>query len=198
MNADTDYQRIVDLLTKQHLAPYVAYDARDSIKGLGNKNNEEHIVVRVSDGKVVSGTSGVSIDNGSGTHKYNPITNPVFDPKCYKATGEAPATYNGADAVKFTLAATCKERDKDAHDYPFTTLYADARNLVPIDATGVVVQTEDNKGVDISVEQQFALFEGRVLPSMTKIDINGSGVMFWLQLHVRETYDHYTFMNSPS
>jgi hypothetical protein len=196
MNAETDYARIVDMLAKQPLAAYVAYDARDDVNGLGKADQMNHIVVRVSDGKVVSGHSNVTMKTGSQNAEFNPITHPAFKADCYRATSETPASYDGVDAVKFALVATCKEPASDSHEYPFTTLFADAKTLHPLYAIGSVPETDDDKNVAVSVEEQFGDFGGRVLPTLLKVDISGSGIMFWLQVHVREAYANYRFLNT--
>ncbi|MBV8116930.1 MAG: hypothetical protein JOZ01_03070, partial [Candidatus Eremiobacteraeota bacterium] len=59
-------------------------------------------------------------------------------------------------------------------------------------------ETEHNKGVSVSLAQRFAEFDGRVLPSSIKVDVSGSGFMFWLQVHLTESYSNFQFLNSYS
>jgi hypothetical protein len=67
----------------------------------------------------------------------------------------------------------------------------------PLYAVGNVPESDDSKGVAVSVEEQFGEFSGRVMPTLIKVDVAGSGFMFWLQVHVSETYANYTFSSSP-
>lgn len=197
LNADADYARMVLLLSKQQLAPYVSYVKTDTVDGLGKHKDSGRIVVRVSDGAIVSGASDEQLNVSDYRGHYNPITHPPFDPACYRATAEADAEYDGGSALKFTLAAVCKNRPGD-NDYPFTTLYVDPDTMHPLDVTGTAKPTDDNKDVSISLDLHYRDFGGRVLPASVKVDVSGAGWMFWLQVHVTETYADYRFSNSPT
>jgi hypothetical protein len=200
MSADTDYARVLEMLTKQHLAPFVAYDALDRVNGLGSDTQHDHIVVRVSDGKIVAGSSHFSIGNDSDVAKSaeqsNPVSRPLFDPTCYRATGERAATFEGREALAIDLAATCKDTHPSEHDHPFTTLYIDPHTMQPLDVNGSLPDSADSKMVSVSMDERFASVSGRVLPSSIKVDISGSGLMFWLQVHVTESYSNYQFLGS--
>lgn len=198
MSADTDYARILDLLSKQRLPAYVAYDTRDRINGLGADDQRDHIVVRVRDGKIVAGSSHVSVkaDSAKYAENSNPVSNPLFDAKCYRATGERRTSFKGRDVLELTLQPTCAQAHPGDHKYPFTTMYADPRSLAPIEVTGTPSSSEDSKNVTVSLDQQFTEVDGRIMPSSIKVDVSGTGIMFWLQVHVDESYANYQFLNS--
>lgn len=197
--ADSDYARVLSLLTKQQLAPYVSYVKRDDFNGFGQhgKDNEnDRVVIRISDGAVVHGKSS-GIEAGNYHDRSNPVSHPAFDPNCYRATSESATTYNGESALKLNLEATCKSKHDGDVDYPFTTLIARADSLQPIDVHGTAPQTGDDKNVSVTLDQTFDTFDGRVLPSRLKVDVVGSGFMFWLNLHITETYMGYEFSKNP-
>jgi len=196
INADADYARIVSLLGKQQLAPYVSYAKTDDVNGLVHSKSGR-VVVRVSDGKIVAGDSS-GIEAGDYHDRSNPVTHPTFDPACYRATGESETTYEGQPAVRLTLAPVCASKNPHDVEYPFTTLYAQRDSLHPLDVNGTVEPTDDSKSVTVSLDQRYADFGGRVLPTRLKVDVSGSGWMFWLHVHVVETYGDYQFLNSPS
>jgi hypothetical protein len=196
LHADTDYARIVSLLGKQQLAPYVSYQKHDTINGFSGKHGN-HVVVRTSDGSIVTGEDS-GIEAGDYHHHSNPVTHPTFDRACYRATDETETTYGGRPALRLTLAPTCASKNPHDVEYPFTTLYADKDNMQLLDVNGTVEPTDDNKSVTVALDEQYETFDGRILPSRLKVDVSGSGWMFWLQVHVTETYDTYQFLNSPS
>jgi hypothetical protein len=198
MNADADYARVIEQISKVHLTPYVAYVAEDTVDGFRASATRERIVIRVADGKVISGRmhSTVMTDDGQ-IESMNPVSRPIFDPACYRATGEQSTTVAGAPAIAFTLANTCPDKHPGDHNHPFTTLYAQPGTLRPLDVSGTITDN-DSRYVSVSMDESFAEFGGRVMPSSMKVDVSGSGLMFWLQVHVHETYSDYEFMNSPS
>jgi hypothetical protein len=202
MSADTDYARIVEMLSGQHLTAYVAYDSNDSFSGMSNEKKHDHVVVRVHDGKIVSGSTHFKVSTTSGAtsaaQDSNPVSRPLFDPKCYHATGERAASFEGSDALQITLAATCKDKHPGDNDYPFTTLFVDPHTMRPLDVNGTVPETDSNKGVSVSLDQRFENYNGYVMPSAIKVDVTGSGLMFWLQVHMTESYSNFQFLNSYS
>lgn len=197
MNAQADYQRVIDLLSKQHLAPYVSYAVNDSIRGLHDKTNAGRVVVRVADGKIVSGKEHIDIEDGddaADTKNTNPVSHPLFDVTCYRATGEHPTTFDGSAALAIDLAPTCSS----AHSNPFTQVIVDPRSFRPLDATGTAQEGDrDARPVTLRFDQRFAAFSGRWMPAAMTVDVTGNGFMFWLQVHVHEVYSDYQFMNSP-
>jgi hypothetical protein len=195
ISADSDYARIVALLTKQQLAPYVSYYAKENIEGVKH-DDDGRVVVRTSDGKIVSGRSS-GIEAGDYHSHANPVSHPAFDPACYRATKESQATFEGQTVIKLDLVPTCSNHNDGDVEHPFTTLFADAQTLRPLDVSGKVVPTGDNKVVTVALDQRFAEFSGHVLPSRLKVDVTGTSFMFWLQVHVDETYSDYRFTASP-
>ena len=197
MSADVDYARVVELLTKQQLAPYVAYVVRDRIGGLAHDHEDGRIVIRTSDGKIVSGKQHVDVDIANSAFSgldSNPVSQPVFAPHCYRATGETPATLDESPVLKLTLAPTCGTY----HDYPFTTLYIDPQTFRPLEVSGVATPGDgDSKTVTVALDQRYAGFDGRWMPVSLKVDVTGSGFMFWLQVHLSEIYSDYDFRTKP-
>jgi hypothetical protein len=194
MSADADYARVVDLLTKQQLAPYVAYTARDRITGLAKDSSDGRLVVRVSDGKIVSGTQHIDVNVKDSSYDgldSNPVAKPVFRAQCYRATSETQATLDGEPVRKFSLVPTCGS----VSAYPFSTLYVDPVTYRPLEVSGAAGPTEASKYVTISLDQRYAAFDNRWMPSSLNIDVSGSGLMFWLQVHVKEIYSGYEFLD---
>jgi hypothetical protein len=197
LGADTDYARIVAQLTKQQLAPYVSYTKTDTFNGMGSSKHDGRVVVRISDGAIVSGDSS-GVEAGDYHGRANPVTHSSFEAACYRATSEAESSYNGQPAIRIELTPKCESENTGDTDYPFTTLYADARTLLPLDVNGTVVPADAHKSVTIALDQTYAEFDGRVLPARLKVDVAGSGWMFWLHVHVTETYADYRFLNTLS
>lgn len=198
MSAASDYAQAVDILSKRQPAPYVAYSVTHRLDGMGQSTDSDRIVVRVKDGKVVSGRSHFKVQTGGSydTTDSNPVSHPAFDPHCYRPTGERTSSFAGAPAVEISLTATCKSARRDDDAYPFTTLYVEPRTMQPLDVRGTVTPSDGNKSVTVALDQRFAAFSGSVMPSSFKLDLTGSGVMFWLQVHLTETYANYQFLNS--
>src|SRR5215469_9167841 len=197
LTADADYQRVVSLLSKQQLAPYVSYVRTDKFNGVVKHRDPNRVVVRVSDGKIIAGdASGVEVDDYKS--RSNPVSHPTFDPKCYRATSEHASNYNGADAIQIDLERTCKSNSSDDDEYPFRTLYASASTMQILDVSGKFVPSDDDgKHVTVNIDEAYNTFEGRVLPERVKVDVTGNGWMFWLQVHVTETYSDYAFTQNP-
>jgi len=194
MNADSDYARVVEILSHQTLAPYVSYAHEDRVSGMAHDTEQARVVVRVSDGKIVAGSQPVEIQSGSSydKHESNPVTKPAFDAKCYRATGETPSTYDGAPAFEINLESICPNDANNA----FATLYVEPHSLRPLDVTGSASVRENVGHVNVSLDQTFAVFDGRSMPATLRVDVKGSGLMFWLHVHVNETYSDYRFLNS--
>jgi hypothetical protein len=198
-SAQVDYARTIEYLSKTQLPPYIAYVAHDAIRGMHDASSTDRIVIRVSDGKIVSGSTHFHVDNDHFVSQdSNPVSNPVFDPKCYRATGEVQATFEGAPALEISLIPTCGEKHPGDNDYAIRTLYANPQTLAPIDARGTGPSDSDSKYVSLTIDERFATFGGHVMPSSMNVDVSGSGLMFWLQVHLQETYTDYQFLNSPS
>jgi hypothetical protein len=197
MAVDSDYARVLEQLSSARLTPYVSYISHDAVNGMGRSSTVSHVVVRVSDGKIISGKTHMIVETDVyKSDNSNPVTHPIFDAACYRATGESPASYDGEPAIEMSLSAICKERASSDHDYPFTTLYVTPQTLRPLDAHADVAPTDDDKSVSLAFDQRFTMAQGRVMPASMKVDISGSGLMFWLQIHVEETYEQYRFLGA--
>ena len=137
MTGDAEYARIVAMLAHQQLAPYVAYAKNDNVTGVGHFDKQSRVVVRVSDGTIVSGESS-GIEAGDYHNRSNPVTHPAFIASCYRPTAESNETYAGRPALRFTLEPTCatEHGDQTSEEYPFSTLHADAQTLAPLNLSG--------------------------------------------------------------
>jgi hypothetical protein len=196
MNADSDYARVVEILSHQTLAPYVSYAHENRVGGMVHDTERARVVVRLSDGKIVAGGQPVDVDSSSSydRHESNPVTKPAFDAACYRATDERLSTYDGAPALEISLVSIC-ENDKNN---TFATLYAEPHSLRPLDVQGSASIHEHLGHMQVSLDQTFAVFDGRSMPAALRVDVRGSGLMFWVQVHVNETYSDYQFLNSYS
>jgi hypothetical protein len=177
VSVDTDYARVVEVM-RHALPAYIAYVQRNVVRVVGEVESKSRIVVRTADKKVVHGHApdAVVIDKG------------VFDPACYRPTGEAAASRNGRNVVSFTLAPTCNGTDKN----PFTKLYVDPVSMRPIEATGI----RRNENVRVSVSERFSTVREWSVPASLKVDIEGTGFVFWLQVHALMTFSDYGFYAS--
>jgi hypothetical protein len=197
MSADSDYARVAAFLAQQQLAPYVSYVARDKINGFGVHDSNGRIVVRTKDGKIVAGEQNLNIDvheapSNTGLSS-NPVSKPILATGCYRATSETAATIDGKPAIELALAPTCGS----SQNYPLTALYADPQSFRPLEVHGTVVPSDsDAKHVRIAIDQRYAAFAGRWMPSTLKVDVSGSGLLFWVQIHVNEVYSDYEFADT--
>ena len=177
MSADADYARVV--ATMRHALPaYVAYIQSARVRGMGAVESTSRIVLRTADKKVVHGGEPGVVN----------IDAEVFDPECYRPTGEETTSRDGRTVVSFTLAPTCRAAGKD----PFTTLYADPVTMRPTEVTG----TRESERVRVSVEEKFSTVRDWSVPASFKVDIEGSGIVFWLQIHALKTFSDYRFYAS--
>jgi hypothetical protein len=194
MNADSDYARVVEILSKQTLARYVSYAHQSRVTGLARDTEGDRIVVRTSDGKIVAGNASSGLDGRSSyaRHESNPVSKPAFDAACYRATGERLSPYGEASALEIALVSIC---DKDPNN-AFSTLYVDPHSLRPLEVKGWSFDHEQVGRVKIVLDERFAVFDGRTMPAALRVDVTGSGLLFWVQVHADETYSDYQFLDS--
>ena len=153
-------------------------------------------MVRLSDGKIVASAASPSTSTVTRrTIGANPIriTKPAPDAICYRASGREAIDADGAPpALEIALASTCG----NDHNNTFATLYVEPHSLRPLDVKGSASTHEHLGYVKVSLDQTFAVFDGRSMPVALRVDVTGSGLMFWIQVHVSETYSDYQFLNS--
>ncbi|HEV7180648.1 MAG TPA: hypothetical protein VGN11_12310 [Candidatus Baltobacteraceae bacterium] len=194
MTADADYTKVLDMLAHQRLPAYVSYVDSMDMHGIrdydGDTHGPQHIIVDTRAKKIIAGDP-QHVHIGNMHSENNPILNPAFDPRCYRATSEEQASYNGSPALLFHLDPTCGSRD----DYPFTQLYADPSTSRPLMATGEVSDSESGGGAHAGIEQRYAVVSGFVVPSLLNVDVKGTGIVFWLRVHAEESYTNYEFTN---
>ncbi|HEY8298303.1 MAG TPA: hypothetical protein VIG32_09805 [Candidatus Baltobacteraceae bacterium] len=189
MSIAADYARAVAALDSGHFPAYVSYDSRDWARGIDRESDgPQTVYVRTKDGAIVQGPPSehrnpqIAVNDERGS---NPISDPAFKARCYRAQSEESVQRNGRAALRFDLAPTCGPND----DYPFATLYADAQTLVPIEVDGTV----STEGVRVRLAQNFAQFNGYTLPSTLLVDVKGRGLLFWLREHAQLQYSDYKF-----
>jgi len=192
MDAAQDYAAATRFMHNTFPA-YVAYVQRLHAKiGPIVKDEEDAIVVRTSDGKVVSGKSAtVTIAPGQGFSGNIVLTSP-FDPKCYTPVSASRDTYDGAAAEAIALRESC-HHGKDDPD--FTTLYIDPRTQEPL---GVVGGTSDND-VRVRLEETFRRVGDRLLPGHFSVIVRGKSFWLgWLDIVAQIDYSRYRFLDTAS
>ena len=189
MNAAADYAAVRKALTKP-LPPYVSYVTRTQAKiGPFNHDGTQHIVVRTSDGKVLSGkTDNIQISSGGSSSPGDVVTRPVFEANCYAATAARNAEFEGKTVEALSVHYTGPKSGGD-HERDFNTLYVDPASLDPIAA----VEIDNDQHVDALLTQRFARVGDRVLPSVLDVRIKGSGFMAWLDITVHQAISDYAF-----
>lgn len=193
MTADSDYQRVLNVFAYQRLPAYVSYVDTVTLHGArydsGNTHGPQRVTVNTKTRQIVEGSPSLVY---AGNDKTNPVVNPAFDPKCYRATNETRASYNARDSVLFTLKPTCGSHD----EYFFTELYADATTMQPLAADGTFIDREMGGGARADIEQSYGVFGGYVMPALLNVNVKGTGIVFWLRVHAEETYTDYRFEDS--
>jgi len=172
---------------------YVGYVQRMHAKiGPIVKDEEDAVVVRTSDGKVISGKNAtVTIAPGQGFSGNIVLTSP-FNPACYSPVSETRDTFEGAAADAIALHETCGH-GKDDPD--FTTLYVDPRTQEPL---GVVGGTSDND-VRVRLEETFRRVGDRLLPAHFGVIVKGKSFWLgWLDVVAQIDYSRYRFLTRDS
>jgi hypothetical protein len=151
-----------------------------------NRTDSGRVVVRTSDGKVVSGKLPSVTINANSTYAGDVVTAPPFKPRCYQATAARAAQFDGKPAEELTLVYTCgiSKRSGD-----FKLLYLDPQTHRPLAA----VDRENSPPVSVSLEQRFTPVGDRVLPSALNVIVKGSGFMSWLDVKAHEIYSDFAF-----
>src|ERR1700722_7587164 len=135
MDAAADYAAAKLALTRT-LPAYVSYRVV-SHAGAGPfaKDDDQTIVVRTHDGKVVRGKP-PSIQIGADSKEdYNRdvVDKPPFDPACYTPTSAHEATFENRSVEALELHQTCGH---DENDGDFGILFVDPQTHAPIAASG--------------------------------------------------------------
>ncbi len=195
MTAQSDYQHVLDVFSRQHLPAYVSYVDAVSIRGIpdqGDSHGPNRVTVDTRAKKIVEGKPGHLSISGKESGQTNPVTNPAFDPACYRAASDSRVTYEGKAAIRFALESTCGPRE----DYFFSELYADATTFVPLAANGTVDARESLGGARADVQQRYGIFGGYIMPTLLTASVRGSGLVFWLHVRAEESYTSYDFENT--
>jgi hypothetical protein len=184
MDATADYAAIKAILGRP-LPPYVSYrDVSHAGAGPFAKDEDQTIVVRTRDGKVVRGkVPSIQIGSHSKTN-YNRdvVDKPPFEPACYAAESARTATFDGQTVEAVALRDIC-DRNRDSGD--FNVIYVEPRTHDPIAASG----DNTDQSVSVRVVQGFAPFSGFFMPTSLDVRVQGSG---W-NVHAYEHLSDYKF-----
>jgi hypothetical protein len=194
MDAAADYAAVKAMLTRQ-LPAYVSYTVRSHVKFDAIVRDEtSEVVVRTADGVIVKGKvpeSAGSIHLGTGGDSgMEPVKHPAFRAACYNATSARMQRYDGNDLEALTLRSQC---GKNPDDKDFDTLYVDPRTREPVAAVG----SSNDEHVAVRLVQQFAHAGDHTLPASLYARVQGSGLMFWLDVLVDQRYGDYRFSATP-
>src|SRR6185312_1091115 len=196
MDAPADYSAAVRALTR-NLPAYISYTIHSFVHvGVDHEETDE-VVVRTSDGKIVKG-SRPKINVGTGADsKRAAVSDVPFDPKCYVPTGAHATQFEGHAVEQIDLRSTCRDRGESDADAKtsgdFTKLYVDPSSHVPLVALG----EGTDKTVAVNLEQRFTNANGHIVPASFRVEVKGSGFMFWLNVLVREEFSRFGFSNTP-
>ncbi len=188
MNAAADYAAAREAMTKP-LPAYVAYVSH-TIASFGPFKHDDtrHIVVRTSDGKVVSGQpSSVNIGANT-TYSSDVMTHPVFEADCYAATGARSAEFEGKTVEALSIHYTCHNNSGD-NEKDFETLYVDPVTHDPIAA----VEQNSDSHMEAFLAQHFTRAGEHVVPSGLDVRVKGSGYLAWLDITVHQVYSGVSF-----
>ena len=190
MDAAADYAAARAALTRP-LPAYVSYTVNSHVKmDAIVKNASQQIVVRTRDGKILKGDPGGVPGNFAANTGNEPVHDPGFKATCYAPTGIAAQKFDGQEVEAIALHGLCV---KNQGDKDFDTLYVDPRTHEPLAAVG----TSNDEHVAVRIEQRFARTADYVLPSSLHVRVQGSGLMFWLDVLVDEQYADYRFSATP-
>jgi len=192
MDAAHDYAAATGYLHNTFPA-YVGYVQRMHAKiGPIVKDEEDAVVVRTSDGKVVSGKNAtVTIAPGQGFSGNIVLTSP-FNPACHAPVGATRENFEGAAAEAIELRGTCAH-GRDEPD--FTTLYIDPRTQEPL---GVVGGTND-RDVRVHLEETFRRIGERLLPAHFSVSVKGKNFFLgWLDVVAQIDFSRYRFLDRES
>jgi hypothetical protein len=190
VNATADYAAAAAQLNRP-LPAYVSYVDRSS-GGWGplQGSRSTHVVVRTSDGHVISGSSPVIRIGADATTSDDVVTRPPFRPACY-APGVATLTeFDGRPAERIGLHTRCDKSDKDAD---FDSLYVDPVSHRPLAAIG----NNADETTTVRIVQRFVAVDGYVLPAGIDVTVIGHGWMTWLNVAARVELSDYRFSATP-
>jgi hypothetical protein len=190
MDASSDYAAAVRFLHPTFPA-YIAYVQRMHAKiGPIVKDEEDSVVLRTSDGKVVSGKSATIDVSPSQGFSGNIVLKSPFDPDCYAPVSAKRDSFDGAAAEVIALHETCKH-GKDEPD--FTMLYVDPRTQEPL---GVLGETNDSD-VHVRLEETFRRVGDRFLPAHFDVTVKGRSFWLgWLDVVAKIDFSRYRFLSS--
>jgi hypothetical protein len=188
LNAAADYAAAREALIKP-LPAYVAYVSHTQASfGPFKHDDTRHIVVRTSDGKVVSGEPSSVQIRANSTYASDLMTHPIFEPDCYVATGARSAEFEGKTVEALSVRYTCHSNPGD-HEKDFKTLYVDAVTHDPIAA----VEQDSDSHMEAFLAQHYTRAGEHVVPSVLDVRVKGSGYLAWLDITVHQVYSGFSF-----
>ncbi len=179
MSADADFAKVVAALTDPRPA-FVSYTERLHGHAFIDFDHSAHLVARTSDGHIVHGKATVETDTGTINHQ-------PFAARCYRAVSETHEQREGRDVLAFHIAH--RDADGCGHDNDFSSLYADPNTLHPIEVDG---HSTDDKA-DAHLAETFGDVDGHAVMTKFRVDVDGSGPVFWLHVHVMDDFSDYRF-----
>ena len=187
MSASADYAAAAAMLRKP-LPAYVTFTQHTHANVFGPfmREDTETITIRTRDGKIIKGKESMTFSGGS---HGNPISEPLFVPSCYRATGAKPVTYEGVQVEAISLKLTCGSKDENGFD----TMYVDTKSRTPLGVKGRVSQSD----AAVQLEQRFARVGAYVLPSQIIVGVSGTGFLFWLNVAGDAQFSDYRFSSTP-
>ncbi len=189
MDAAADYAAARHALA-QPLPAYVSYVLHSQGSfGPFKHADTQHVVVRTSDGKIVSGKLSSVQVNADTSYSDDLVTHPPFKPACYDATSAKSVEFQGNAVEELSLAFKCRDSE---HEHGFTVLYVDPATHEPIAA----LEERNDSNVYVRLEQRFARVGTRVLPSGLDVRVKGSGFLGWLDVTAHQVYSHFALSDS--
>jgi len=179
MSADADFAKVVAALTDPRPA-YVSYGERLHGHAFIDFDHTTHLVARTSDGHIVHGKEVVETDSGSVNHQ-------PFAARCYRAISETRMQRDGRDVIDFHIEHL--DRSGCGKGSDFSNLYADPHSMHPIEVDG---HSTDDKA-DAHLAEMFGDIDGHAVMTNFRVDVDGSGPVFWLHIHVMDEFTEYRF-----
>lgn len=185
LGATADYEAAVKALRAQALPAIVEYTEQGDAHGIKHfSDGPIRVVIDTRNNRVISKTGPDKDD--SLNDDDGPVTRRLFDPACYRPTGERSTNWNGHDAVAISVAETggCKNQEFD-----IATVYADPATHELFGADG----SETDEGVTVDYAVEYGRFRGYVMPSAISAHVRGHGWLFWVRERAQIRYTDYVF-----
>ncbi len=190
MDAAADYAAARHALAKP-LPAYVSYvlQSQGSFGPFFKHGDTQHVVVRTSDGKILSGKLSSVQVNADTSYSDDLVTRPPFKPACYDATSAKSVQFQGKTVEELSLVFKCRDSE---HEHGFNALYVDPDTHEPLAA----LDERTDSNVYVRLEQHFARVGTNVLPSGLDVRVKGSGFLGWLDVTAHQVYSDFVLSDS--